>query len=1346
MNTATKYSPGKRCIVFLLAFVMLFSSVPTVVVSGEAAPAKRWISLGTAVLKEGANTANAPSVILDRDSVWKVIGYDGTGLAGPSGTVTLLPEDGRETTAFNSQFDDCCYARSWLISQMDFAGLGVFFDYVKSAARTRNLEAGSYNGAETDCISEGGVEDAALWALSTKEAGQLDPSIRKINKDWWLRSPGKSDGLAAAVEADGSVNYEGKSVGSELYIRPAFYMNLDSVLFVSAAKGENTKRNCSDDLFEVNEVYTDNEWKPTFFDSSRTGFTAAFDSRDGDVWTVKYSGAKEDDIEYISAMITDENGAVKYYGRLCLAEEGDDNTVTVDLSEIAMGAGDKLYVFNEQINADDMPDCSSALVEITAPEKVGYKLWIDGAEVTSANLSGEGWKFAPGSNTLTLDGFNYSGCGSQFYRFNNKCEAAIAYLGSKDLNITINGKNTVTQTGPSGSGILENYAFCSNDPAVGVNISGSGELILRSGASDNFNYGMFCGNLSIESGKVSVYNGSSTYTNFNVILKGSLTMTGGELTVESGNSEMGGSEALIIQKNLTVSGGKLSATGGDATDGDSIGIHIYGNVTLEGGTVFVTSSVSIGGQCYGIYAEGKNAVIEIKEGIESFVAYGDHAIGGGARIKTAVPGIGYLLHGEEEISVNTEGTVLKNYWSVEFPVTKYDIWVGGTQVSSFNCDKIPGVLGEGARAKYDPDTETLTLTNVTGVTGSYEGAAIYAKDLDLTVKGAASIMSSDPYGIMATGDCSLAFDGDITLTGKDTTVRCEGDVTVLGGHLNAGPSNNANSSHVGINASGKVTVSGGILEAGSVTGAPAIISDPAGEIVIPDTHYIRAPFDGKVDCVTDVNKNVAHISDKNGNLASSVIIAPKTYYKINLTVNDTVNTTIGEVLAGETVIPDIKFEDEVREISVVTLSYGTVSQQLYSRDAGGTLPVSFIMPDSEVTLKLELAEKIYTGLGSLTVSEGTLDPEFKTKTTGYADALGCGVAEVEVSFGVTEGRQLLLDETQFKEGSLTFDYDNSDYPQFATGATGTVVLTGSQTELKIKTNAINDPLDEVEYTVTFNRASHTLSHSDEIEPSCQKPGVKEYWECSVCHKLFSDKDAKNKIDEPEEIEKLGHKPGEWKTTKYPTLTETGMKRKYCTACGEETESEEIPELVNVFSDVADDTWYTEPAAFCAYKGYVIGTAEGQFSPELTLTRAMFIQMLARLDGVNLENISYNNEFSDVKADDWFAPAVSWGAGKGIMIGAGDGRFLPNDPISREQFVTLLYKYAKSYGYDVSAAADLFRFTDACKISEWAEDAMKWAVAEGIISGMSEKELSPDTGATRAQAAVLFRRFAEYLGK
>ena len=174
-----------------------------------------------------------------------------------------------------------------------------------------------------------------------------------------------------------------------------------------------------------------------------------------------------------------------------------------------------------------------------------------------------------------------------------------------------------------------------------------------------------------------------------------------------------------------------------------------------------------------------------------------------------------------------------------------------------------------------------------------------------------------------------------------------------------------------------------------------------------------------------------------------------------------------------------------------------------------------------------------------------------------------------------------------------------------------------------------------------------------------------------------------------------------------------------------------------FSDVSDSDWFYDPVVWIYNEGLMTGTSATTFEPNTSTTRAMIVSMLARMENVTS---AADAGFADVAANDWYATAVNWAAASGITSGTGDGNFSPNTAITREQLAAILMNYAQYKGQDVSARATLDTYNDATAISSWANDVMSWAVAEGLLTGVTNDQLQPQGNATRAQVAAIFERF------
>ena len=174
---------------------------------------------------------------------------------------------------------------------------------------------------------------------------------------------------------------------------------------------------------------------------------------------------------------------------------------------------------------------------------------------------------------------------------------------------------------------------------------------------------------------------------------------------------------------------------------------------------------------------------------------------------------------------------------------------------------------------------------------------------------------------------------------------------------------------------------------------------------------------------------------------------------------------------------------------------------------------------------------------------------------------------------------------------------------------------------------------------------------------------------------------------------------------------------------------------DIFIDIAPDAWYKDAVQYAYDNGLMTGVSATEFAPEATTTRAMIVSILARLENVTSAESA---GFSDVSDGDWYATAVNWAANVGVVNGYEDNTFRPNTAITREQLAAILMNYAAYKGEDVSARADLSNYTDQPSI--WATETMQWAVAEGLISGVTNTQLQPQGNATRAQVAAILQRF------
>lgn len=172
-----------------------------------------------------------------------------------------------------------------------------------------------------------------------------------------------------------------------------------------------------------------------------------------------------------------------------------------------------------------------------------------------------------------------------------------------------------------------------------------------------------------------------------------------------------------------------------------------------------------------------------------------------------------------------------------------------------------------------------------------------------------------------------------------------------------------------------------------------------------------------------------------------------------------------------------------------------------------------------------------------------------------------------------------------------------------------------------------------------------------------------------------------------------------------------------------------------FLDVSRDDWFQEDVRFVWRMGWMEGMENGDFAPNQTLTRAQLMQILYNQAGC--PEVAGQGDFSDVAEISWYWEAVQWGAQQGVTQGYEDGSFRPNEPISRQQLAVMLYRFHQG-----AEGGSLEGFADAGQVASWAEEAMEWAVGQGIVGGMEGDMLAPQGNATRAQSAAVLCRLAQ----
>lgn len=274
-----------------------------------------------------------------------------------------------------------------------------------------------------------------------------------------------------------------------------------------------------------------------------------------------------------------------------------------------------------------------------------------------------------------------------------------------------------------------------------------------------------------------------------------------------------------------------------------------------------------------------------------------------------------------------------------------------------------------------------------------------------------------------------------------------------------------------------------------------------------------------------------------------------------------------------------------------------------------------------------------------------------------------------------------------------------------------------------------------EDNIVYEGCKHEHTKEIVVEATCTEDGSKTVV-CEDCGETLS----------TEVIPAKGHSFGDWTVTKEASCFEDGEESRTCSVC---KHVETRPIFANsdncpskAFSDLDAKAWYHEGVDYALTNSLMNGVGGGKFEPDGQLTRAQLVTVLYRAAG-EPDTGKQVNPFTDVADDTWYTKAVIWAANNGIVNGVGKNVFAPDASITREQIATMLYRYA---GAEAAKEDKLSAFPDAAKTSDWAKEALNWAVASGLINGVADANgtanLEPQSTATRAQIATILMRWLE----
>ena len=396
---------------------------------------------------------------------------------------------------------------------------------------------------------------------------------------------------------------------------------------------------------------------------------------------------------------------------------------------------------------------------------------------------------------------------------------------------------------------------------------------------------------------------------------------------------------------------------------------------------------------------------------------------------------------------------------------------------------------------------------------------------------------------------------------------------------------------------------------------------------------------------------------------------------------------------------------------------------------------TFTMPAESVAIKAVFARNsaVTPPINPPTVSEETTD--------AIADAQPGETVTVDLSSGSTKLDKEVFETLAGKDVTLVVDLGDdvswtvkgSDIPEDADF---------TDIDMGVTMNSDGIPVDVVNaITGEVGTVQITLAHDGEFgfTMTLTAPLGKEnagYWANLYHYKVNGgEADREDPLGDDEDAEALNFeaaaKIDEDGSVKIPF----SHASQYAIVI--DTHSHATVDVSDLFIDIARDAWYKDAVQYAYDNGLMTGTSATTFEPEATTTRAMIVSILARLENVTTAEAA---GFADVDDNDWYATAVNWAANVGVVNGYEDNTFQPNTAITREQLAAILMNYAAYKGYDVSARADLSHYSDADSISSWANDVLLWAVAEGLLTGVTDDTIAPQAHATRAQVAAILQRF------
>ena len=733
-----------------------------------------------------------------------------------------------------------------------------------------------------------------------------------------------------------------------------------------------------------------------------------------------------------------------------------------------------------------------------------------------------------------------------------------------------------------------------------------------------------------------------------------------------------------------------------------------------------------------------------------------------------------------------------------------ELYVGGQKITESGCyenqngtwTKVDGTEPANGQFSYDAATATLTLNqakivNYQDVTVgggfTYPGSVIafsQSADVSLTIvvsQGTSNITGTGGIRVVSkAGDASLSISGPgslevnvdrndsgISLIGsKNVNLNIDGaDVKTLAAYYYGVDL------HAGDGFKAAAVVNNGKLTAGGSGGIGIYYrwtnpSDSGTSSLTVSGNAVVDTRDSKILIASEASKvQVGAGSDGNGGIVfdgKSGTVYGNVTLQEDLEIGTDETLTIGKD-ASLTVPEEVKLTNNGKidnsgelngtvdgsgtvtpKITTDSLPDGTVNQLYtatlqatgngitWSLASGSTMPAGLTLNSNGTITGTPTAAGQFTFTATATNSAGS-DSKELTLTINPAPVLVTSVALNKSELSLYTGQSEILTATVQPEDATNKNVTwSSDKPAVATVEGGTVTARGT---------------GEATITVTTQDGNHTAACTVTVRPDIPpaNPNYRITVEATQGGTVTADPTAAKAgttvtlTPSPDAGYQVGTVAVTDRFGEAVAVTEQADGTyTFTMPNGQVTVTVTFAETPLPFTDVTEGDWFYDAVRYAYETGLMDGVGDSLFAPNSQTTRAQLVTILYRLAGQPA--VSGDLPFTDVADGLWYTDAVLWAAQKGIVNGISETEFAPAGDLTREQLATILYRYAESMGYDVSAQADLSGFPDAGDIQSYATQALSWAVAEGLLQGFEDDSLRPGGTATRAQIATILMRF------